>query len=237
MANIQKILENVLSHAYDPIKAHEYYIKTRELTGRQPGQAPPPPAVKSSATPAPSVNPNQGRIDEMHAKIDAQLADIENAMAPATKGAKGKKGPSLLALKDKADLTKLADDHKAAMEKLQNELLDQKAKLQRERYAKLDRLPPIPKGLPLIELRAMQRQRKALLGKIDNEYASASKKLGDKALADKTAVISTYNTSRDKIHTAAKQRTAKKLGGAVEAANGEYEKLKQDLARLLGRPT
>jgi chromosome segregation ATPase len=44
----------VLMHAsapYDPKKAHEYYLRTRKLKGRKPGQAQPPTAKKSAKTP------------------------------------------------------------------------------------------------------------------------------------------------------------------------------------------
>lgn len=38
-----------MAHAYDPVKAHEYYIRTRELKGRKKGQAKPPAAEKKAA--------------------------------------------------------------------------------------------------------------------------------------------------------------------------------------------
>ena len=40
-----------LAHIYDPIKAHEYYMRKRHLKGRKKGSAPPPSG---------QANPHQG---------------------------------------------------------------------------------------------------------------------------------------------------------------------------------
>ena len=40
---------NGMAHAYDPVKAHEYYIRTRELKGRKKGKAKPDVAKKKAA--------------------------------------------------------------------------------------------------------------------------------------------------------------------------------------------
>lgn len=43
--------ENGFTHAYDPVKAHEYYIRTRQLKGRKKGQAKDPKKPRKAASP------------------------------------------------------------------------------------------------------------------------------------------------------------------------------------------
>lgn len=55
---------------YDPVKAHEYYMRKRKLKGRRKGQTEPPPG-KAKATPGPA--PNQKTAAEKLAEIKRKL--------------------------------------------------------------------------------------------------------------------------------------------------------------------
>lgn len=45
-----EFVQKFIQHAdYDPVKAHEYYMQTRQLKGRKPAQADPPPLPKTQA--------------------------------------------------------------------------------------------------------------------------------------------------------------------------------------------
>lgn len=52
-------LEIVLQHEYDPVKAHEYYMRTRKLKGRRPGKGTVEPVGRTR-----SVAPRTGRTRE-----------------------------------------------------------------------------------------------------------------------------------------------------------------------------
>lgn len=42
MTTVDKFIEDFLQHEYDPVKAREYYLRTRKLKGRKPAKARPP---------------------------------------------------------------------------------------------------------------------------------------------------------------------------------------------------
>lgn len=52
---VQQHLGDTLQHEYDPAKAREYYLRTRELKGRQPGIGPEPTSNRGPAAIRPTV--------------------------------------------------------------------------------------------------------------------------------------------------------------------------------------
>lgn len=85
-----------IRHEYDPVQAHLYYMRTRKLKGRKPGEAPPAPQPRQA----------QGRPGQMARKPTHKMV--------ATKH------PSNAAIKAAADQRVMA--LKARLEKLRNEL-------------------------------------------------------------------------------------------------------------------
>jgi hypothetical protein len=69
-----------LMHLYDPAKAHEYYLKNRELKGRKPGQA----VVKAPPQKGSSQDPRTGKTRQQITK-DAR-AKQRTELAAAIKG-------------------------------------------------------------------------------------------------------------------------------------------------------
>jgi Tfp pilus assembly protein FimV len=113
---------NYLSHfipGYNPQKAHEYYLRTRHLKGREKGQQPPP-ASKQPHTAKPQKNKAQQKaelqanvtnlelklhnLEALIAKKEATLAkDQQTAKSKAKQNHSGKnKGPKTAAQKAEA---------------------------------------------------------------------------------------------------------------------------------------
>ena len=64
-----------LIHMYDPVKAHEYYMRTRKLKGRKPGSGQPKPTPKASP-----VNSRAKQRQALSAAIklmESKLQDLE----------------------------------------------------------------------------------------------------------------------------------------------------------------
>lgn len=123
----------VLMHGsapYDPVKAHEYYLKTRELKGRKKGSAAPPPSkvpVKGLGTkPKKPTNPQElarqrqyaaKRVAEIKSKLADLNARLKKAMADAKEAEAKSKKPPTAAEKAKAarDAEKYRDKHKSEL--------------------------------------------------------------------------------------------------------------------------
>lgn len=79
-------LEAALRHEYDPVKAHEYYMRTRKLKGRRPGNGDAPTTGRTRTR---SVAPRTGRTREQIAnstkaqqrkELKAQIAAAEDRL-------------------------------------------------------------------------------------------------------------------------------------------------------------
>ena len=237
MVSVSGILENILSHQYDPVKAHEYYLRTRELVGRTPG-APdgiaPPKGTKTTSKPSPvTVNPNQAEKDRMHYVIDGKLTAIELAMAPATKGAAGKK-PKMLTEADKAKLSAVSEAAKKVLAEIANDLYNKRLKFGRDQYAKLEAVPKVPKGLGVLETQRRQEKRMEAIKKIKGEYKQNVLEATNEASTLTSNAKAKFSLEKQKIQDTAKKNLEAALTQSVDSANVEYERLKKDLATLLG---
>jgi DNA repair exonuclease SbcCD ATPase subunit len=112
----------VLMHAphtsYDPRKAHEYYMRTRQLKGRKKGTATPLPSSKPTKV-DPQVVAKQRqaaakRVNELKAKLADLNRQLKEKMAEAKKREADAKKPKTAAEKreDAKDAKKYRDKHK-----------------------------------------------------------------------------------------------------------------------------
>lgn len=62
-----------LMHFYDPAKAHEYYLKNRDLKGRKKAAPKPPPGVRPAATNAIKAHPPKNSQDPRAGKTKAEI--------------------------------------------------------------------------------------------------------------------------------------------------------------------
>lgn len=134
MTRAQEFLDNFLAHAYDPVKAREYYLRTRQLKGRKKGlaqvpggrepakglTAPPRATAVKKAAPAPKganrmqvLNARLTRLTEILDLLDSRVAAAQarsGVEGVAKKTAASKKAASTKTSKDKP---KSASDKKA----------------------------------------------------------------------------------------------------------------------------
>lgn len=125
-------MSNEVRHAYnyDPVKAHEYYLRTRELKGRE---------KASETTEVSKSSPTSGPSDSRKDKVsnDLEVADDIQASPKAQK---------TKALKNKgaALRNKLATKAQSATAKKEGYFIAERMKLDKERQAKLDLIPQGP---------------------------------------------------------------------------------------------
>lgn len=84
VSSLSEFIENVLQHEYDPQKAHEYYLRTRELKGRTPSSTSPTPlatrtGVGTSSSPrrTPLTQTAEQHRQEVKARVEALQSRLE----------------------------------------------------------------------------------------------------------------------------------------------------------------
>jgi hypothetical protein len=155
----------VLLHAgrmYDPKKAHEYYLRTRELKGRQKGQAAPPPAQKQPSSKGHEIENFVNKLPM--AKAGASPQETVDLIKTAAK-------MSNQELKDAA-----AKETDSAKAQTMTTLLLMRAKVKGSTAAKPDAKKP--KTDPKV-LKQQQRAAAKRVASIRSEIADLNKKLKD----------------------------------------------------------
>lgn len=102
----QELIEHIMhvDPTYSPQKAHEYYLRTRELVGRQPGVAAQPAKVTSAAKPAaaplkkaapvaakPAAS-KQSAVDAQMTALQARFDKLKEVLASLVAAAKARSG-------------------------------------------------------------------------------------------------------------------------------------------------
>lgn len=188
---------------YDPVKAHEYYVKNRELKGR--------PKASDLKT---------DKQKEGFAYVQKQLSD---KTAAAGKMAAESRNKEMQKLRDKAKqrnaevmakiksvLDKISSDAKADLERISNEA-----------QAKINALPPIPKGLSKEQTAELAAKRREDIAKIRGDANAEAGKVREKVASSREGVKNFSAKSREVV--------ASELKDAVGKAQVKYNFLKAAL--------
>lgn len=244
MADAEIFVESVLAHYaspyYDPAKAHEYYLRTRELSGR---------------TSTSELSPEQKDIWKV-SKSNIDKAKASESKSITEKHAANTQQIQLAAQKRQVELRnaiqklfeKLSADRKAAqaktsdyVDKALNKIAEQrKAKLEKiaaDTQSKLDNLPPLPENSSREDL----IKRSEEIAKIKGDAKAKASDVNGAAKAQaqelKTALVTqrTNAANRDaettkQMRAAAKansDKLASDLRASIDRARKSYEALKE----------
>lgn len=209
-------IESYLSHAqpqfYDPVKAHEYYMKTRELKGRREG-------LKTDTQKQAFAFSKTEIAKAKKGESEAAAANHKKLMEQTRANAEAKR-------------TEIHDKLKALMERLSAETAADSAAA----TAKIKALPPIPKGLSkqATARAAFERSQKIALIRGEVEKGRDTAKLNrqnarDSATADRdklrTDVKASVDTARAN-YTALKEKLKKKYETATDK---EFQAIKENV--------
>lgn len=148
---VEDFIESILSHAspkyYDPVKAHEYYLRTRELSGRTS-------SLKTEAQKQ-AFAYSKSKIKE------AQSRDLEKASSD--------RRAQLDNVRKTAELRRneIRDKLNILLEKLTKDLSDES----KAATAKIKALPPLPKGLSRAASAKVHAKRAEEIAQIRGEVA------------------------------------------------------------------
>lgn len=181
---------NDLQHVYDPVKAREYYLKTRELKGRRKGVVKSP-VGRETKTPAASAknravakaaakkakNQRLKKIAEARvAKLKARLEKLEKILDELVKQAKARSGVETKSKTSDQKTEKASQDAKPLTPSEKREA----AKKAKERYEKeKDKNPTLSDEAKAIEAKIRNAQERIINMRV--QIAAAKKKAQPKS--------------------------------------------------------
>lgn len=239
---IEEFLSHYASEFYDPVKAHEYYLKTRELKGRQKGEGITTQTQKEAFNYSNAQIDAAQKADEQKAQTSVQeqiqklqetaqakaqelQAKLQAVMDRLAKGrdadlaqvnADEKQKVSDIRTKMQADIQKASDDKNIEVTKIAEQRKLELARLADATQRQVDALPPIPKGLPDGELQRLTLERSDKLAKIYGDASVSRDDIMTTASQKRDAATETYLNKRDSIRDTANQQTEEVKSQASE---------------------
>lgn len=225
MRSAEEFVAGVLAHYaspyYDPAKAHEYYLKNRELADKRSSSGLTvkyDTRSKNGKTTVTKVD--KERTDERQqawAYAKNQIGEKQKADAVAAseahkaeverlqEGAKARREEITGKLQDllkaiasqRPDKTQeIADKAKSDQEALEAKQKEESARIREEAAKKVAALPPIPKGVSDEQRARLTAQRSKEIADINGAAQTDLKKLADKTESDKQAISDGVKTAR-----------------------------------------
>lgn len=204
MADVGTFITSLL-HAdsrYDPVKAHEYYLRTRELAGRRSGKG-------LSTKQKEGLAFTKSEVEKERKGAVATAAD-DNRQAVAELRSKGELQRNAIREKLRQIMDRISTNSAAEREDISTEV-----------QAKIDRLPPIPKGISKAKAAELAEERRNEIAKIRGDASTDRASLSKDTKDAKT-------TERDSSD-AERQKVATELKGSLEAARSNYEAAKAEI--------
>lgn len=198
-AFIETFLAHYASEYYDPVKAREYYLRTRELKGRQL-------TTKAEKEAFNYANASIGAAEknDVAKAAEAQKAALEQIQATAA----GRQ----VEIRDKikAILVNLANDKKAQIEQISKDVAD-----------KIAALSEIPKNISKDARAKLVKQRQEEIDKIRGDAKTKIQGVSSEAQAKKNSETASSRSSTEQVKADVK--------ASVESARGKYQELRQAL--------
>ena len=191
---IDSFLEHVGTKYYDPVKAHEYYLRNRELTGRKASD------LRTEAKKTAWAY-SKSKIGEAKQKESEQLAESKKASFEQTRKVAEQRR------------TEIREKLRVLMERLTENI----TKESKDATAKIQALPPIPKGLSKEAAAKAHTERREEIAKIRGEVAKDREAAGSEKKSARTA------------SSAELEQVRGEMKATLETARSNYTKLKESL--------
>lgn len=208
-----EFINSYLSHYsdkyYDPIKAHDYYMRTRNLKPRRPVGDLKTDAKKQGWKYA-TKQINEAQKKESLAAAESNKAKVKALHATALKRreeitSKLKTLMELLSKNQKAQAVKITESRQKKLDKLIADQKKEDIRISDVATRKIASLPSIPKGIGKQQRTALMIQRRALIAKIHDETNTSRASSATKAQINRKAISTLTGTRRDTLSTTSSQ--------------------------------
>lgn len=211
MVDVESFIESVLSHGesrYDPVKAHEYYLKTRELKGRR------------STSELRTKSKKEGWAYTKN-KVEEERKQALETAAESNKQAVTQLRTSVQGRRDE-----IREKLRAVMERLTNESKTERERIAKETEAAIAALPEMPKGLNKAQAAEFAAKRREEIARIRGDAAETRAKYGEAVKYVRGVERGKLADERTKVSEELKSSVAKardRYKSAREAIKAKYE--------------
>lgn len=201
MARGDKLIRSIVTHAesrYDPVKAHDYYLRTRELKGNE---------RKLSDLKTQSQKEGFQYVkSQVGQEKKASEEAARNALASVSKGLQQRKAE--ISKKFRAIMKTIADTASADREKIIKDAQD-----------KIASLPKIPESIGETQRAKLVAERKAQIAKIRGEANKNLKGLSESTRANKDTTSKASEKQRESVRS--------ELQNTLTQARANYTKARE----------
>lgn len=201
MTDTNTFIKSIITHAesrYDPVKAHEYYLRTRELKGRR------------------SVS-DLGRSKKKRERWVYTKGKVEEERKEALIDAADANKQAVTHLRNVAEKRReeIREKLRATMARITSETKADREQISREVEAKIASVPEVPKGLSKEETAKLAAERREVIAKIRGEAKASRVEVS----------VDTKSERSSKREDIAGQRTqiSEELKGSLEKAKEAYK--------------
>lgn len=208
---------------YDPVKAHEYYMRTRELKGREPAK------LKTDAK-KDAFNYSKTQIDKAKKKrLEGLSEDRKKDVERLRNIAEMKRAAIRKQVED------LMNKLSAASDKRRQELSAERTKameqIVKRAQSRIDALPKAPKGLSKEAARKFAEDRAKKVAQIKGEATTARQKVAESNRAKRLDYSKGVATIKGAVRERGRNQNAMvsaELKQGIEKARNLYSKLKEE---------
>lgn len=247
----QEFIDNFIAHYaseyYDPAKAREYYLRTRELKGRRSASGLKSKEKKQAWTYAKGQIKEAEKAEKTTA-AESRKGKVEQLRAQASdrrKQISGKLKAVLLnmTLDRQQRAERISKTQKAKIDRLNKKQKREAKKIAEEAQRKIDALPSIPEGVSKEKRAELVAKRREEIAKIRGDSVKQRKALSESTKAERSALTDKASDERENLSDTVKENkkdereSAKEqreevrtvLKDSVQKARDEYEAFKVDL--------
>jgi hypothetical protein len=200
-SKLDDFLAHYKSQYYDPVKAHEYYMRNRQLKGRT----------------------TSGMSEEQKEVWAVSKSQISTEKKSKVEGEQTLRDQRIENFRAKAEATRkrISDKLKLLSEQLSDKASADRDSIEARRQAELDSLGEIPKGISAEERAKLVEERKKKVAKI----------LGDarKDKSDISKTTKTERSLNSDNASAEREKTRTELKSSINNVRETYKKAKADL--------
>lgn len=224
LMRVENFLAHYASEYYDPQKAHEYYLRNRELKGKQSTKG-----LSDAQKEGLSYAKNQIATRQ---KADLKSASEAHAQAVEQLRTMAQAKREEISAKLKSMLEGISENRSKESEAV---IAEQKAKSVQIREAaaqKIAALPPIPKGVSDEQRAELAAKRAQKIAEINGSAYDDLVALAVKSKKDQQALVTDTKNQQDKARTdatASKELVVAGLKAAVDKARSDYEARKEQV--------
>lgn len=243
---VESFLAHYASEYYDPAKAREYYLRTRELKGQQ---------NASDLTVKNGKKVNRERTDERkqawayaknqigeNKKADLkaiseerkQIVDHARETSQARREEISNKLSNLLKLltdQRSSDADSISADEEAELDQVEKRRADKTRKIRQEAEKKVDAIPAVPDGVVGPQRERLVAARNKKIARITGDAAREIGVVRNQANTEREAVSADADAKRKDLST----KTADQKVGEREAATANRERVTSELAATVDK--